>query len=59
MMSPSEAFDRVDALVDTNPLELRDLVWGILGRIDALSGRSPVEDDLLDNLREFIEEQLS
>ena len=38
MMTPSEAFDRVDALVDTNPLELRDLVWGVLGRIDALSG---------------------
>lgn len=58
-MTPEELSDRVDALVDTDVLKLRDALFAVIGKLDALDGRSAETDEMLDEIRATLEEAVS
>jgi len=58
-VTPEELHDRVDILVDTDVLKLRDALVAVISKIDQLGGQSSDTDDVLDELHETLEGALS
>jgi len=58
-MTPEEIHNLVDRLVDTDPLKLRDALFAVVGKLEALDGRGSDTDDMLDEIRAKLEENLA
>ncbi|GAA1030746.1 MULTISPECIES: DUF6011 domain-containing protein [Amycolatopsis] len=53
------AHSLVDRLVDTDPLKLRDALFAVISKLEALDGRSAVTDEVLDEIRAALQSQLA
>lgn len=53
------AHNLVDRLVDTDPLKLRDALYAVISKLEALDGRSADTDAMLDEIREALESKLA
>lgn len=58
-MTPEEIHNLVDRLVDTDVLKLRDALFAVIGKLEALDGRSSDTDDMLDEIRAALEANLA
>lgn len=58
-MTPEEIHNLVDRLVDTDPLKLRDALFAVVSKLEALDGRSSDTDDVLDEIRAALESNLA
>ena len=58
-MTPEEIHNLVDRLVDTDPLKLRDALFTVVSKLEALDGRSSDTDDVLDEIRAALESNLA
>lgn len=58
-MTIEELHDRIEWLVDTDVLKLRDALTAVIVKLDALDGRSAETDDMLDEIRTALEGALA
>lgn len=58
-MTPEEIYNLIDRLVDTDPLKLREALFAVIGKLEALDGRSSETDDMLDEIRAALESKLA
>lgn len=54
-MTIEETYNLIDRLVDTDPLKMRDALFAVISKLDALDGRSADTDDVLDEIRAVLE----